>query len=434
MEASHRTKGLLRLTMACNERCPFCNVPVEDYATPTPREEATLAEIDAFVASGEQTLTISGGEPTLLRKRLLRVVREARARGVPFVELQTNAVLVDAAYAKELAVAGLTSAFVSLLGINAEDHDALAGLDGAFPRCLAGIDAMLDAGIPVTLNPVIARRTQGRVAEYVRFVAERLPRVRSISLSAVQPHGRARKNTELLPDYDVLAASVRQARKVAASAGISLLNPYCGLPRCVGWEDGQGCVEANEAADGGWRQTPGIENRGDKVHGAPCRRCALRPGCGGAWKAYWEVREGRGLRAPAMLIEPWEGEGPAQTTVRGFGADPGPALAAATTPTVWLWTDRFTPADSGLAFTHLAVEWKASQIGVESLRALRAARPRPVFVGLRVGGDPVDLGAIFHVLQAVGAVGVTLLGPPQWAPMELALRDAFPRLMVRRVG
>ena len=35
-EDSHRTKGLLRLTMACNERCPFCNVPAEDYARPTP--------------------------------------------------------------------------------------------------------------------------------------------------------------------------------------------------------------------------------------------------------------------------------------------------------------------------------------------------------------------------------------------------------------
>ena len=29
-EQSHRTKGLLRLTMACNEQCPFCNVPAED--------------------------------------------------------------------------------------------------------------------------------------------------------------------------------------------------------------------------------------------------------------------------------------------------------------------------------------------------------------------------------------------------------------------
>ena len=65
------------------------------------------------------------------------------------------------------------------------------GLEGAFGRCLAGIDALLDAGVRVALNPVTAACTQARVADYVDFVAARLPRVRSISLSAVQPHGRA---------------------------------------------------------------------------------------------------------------------------------------------------------------------------------------------------------------------------------------------------
>ncbi|HBQ18144.1 MAG TPA: hypothetical protein DEF51_45820, partial [Myxococcales bacterium] len=64
-EESHRTKGLLRLTMACNERCPFCNVPMEDYPqrhTPAPELRAQIA---AFAEGAERTLTISGGEPTL---------------------------------------------------------------------------------------------------------------------------------------------------------------------------------------------------------------------------------------------------------------------------------------------------------------------------------------------------------------------------------
>ena len=46
---------------------------------------------------------ISGGEPTLLRERLVALVKRARARGIPFVELQTNAVLLDEGYASELA-------------------------------------------------------------------------------------------------------------------------------------------------------------------------------------------------------------------------------------------------------------------------------------------------------------------------------------------
>jgi MoaA/NifB/PqqE/SkfB family radical SAM enzyme len=353
-ETSHRTKGLLRLTMACNERCPFCNVPAEDYRPATPPQATIDADLDAFVASGERTLTISGGEPTLLRRRLLDLVAAARARGVPLVELQTNAVLLDPDYAGALADAGLTSAFVSLLSDQAPLHDHLAGLDGAFERCLAGIDALLDAGVRVTLNPVVARTTHDRVAAYVRFVADRLPRVRSISLSAVQPHGRAGRGQAaeaLLPDYAVLAEQVPQAQAAAAVAGIELLNPYCGLPLCVGWaDDPDRSVEAIEAEGGGWRPLPGIENQGDKAHGAPCRRCAWRTRCGGAWRAYWSLRGGAGIAPPATLALPWDGPpGPAQATIAAPGgpvASTWPALRAARAPTVLLHTDRLARGDA----------------------------------------------------------------------------------------
>ncbi len=346
-ESTHITKGLLRLTMACNERCPFCNVPVEDYAKPTPEFQGVLSEVDAFITSGEQTLTVSGGEPTLYRDRLLEVIRRARAGGVPFVEIQTNAVLISDDYARALADAGATSAFVSLLADDAKDHDSLTGLEGAFEKCLAGIDALLEAKISVTLNPVIAHQTQARVSQFVDFVAARLPGVRCISLSAVQPHGRAGKNTELLPDYAVLEPEVRRARERARHHGIMLLNPYCGLPLCVGWDDDASTsVEATEATalrdSGASAQARGIDNRGNKQHGPPCQGCALRTRCGGAWRSYWDVRGGSGLSPPLPRIEPWRRQdwnSPGQRVVyadAGLGSEPLTQPDSAELPSVWL--------------------------------------------------------------------------------------------------
>jgi MoaA/NifB/PqqE/SkfB family radical SAM enzyme len=102
-EDSHATKGLIRLTMVCNERCPFCNVPMEDFPSqPTP-SDAIAQMLDRFAAAGDRTVTISGGEPTLLRRRLLETLRATRARGIPFAELQTNAILIDDHYAEQLA-------------------------------------------------------------------------------------------------------------------------------------------------------------------------------------------------------------------------------------------------------------------------------------------------------------------------------------------
>jgi MoaA/NifB/PqqE/SkfB family radical SAM enzyme len=442
-EASHRTKGLLRLTMACNERCPFCNVPVEDYARPTPPDAEVGAELRAFVASGAQTLTISGGEPTLLRRRLVAVVAEARASGVPFVELQTNAILVDPAYAAALAAAGVTSAFVSLLSHTAALHDELAGLSGAFSRCLAGVDALLDAGIRVTLNPVTARQTERHVAAYVDFVATRLPRVRSISLSAVQPHGRARADLELLPDYAVLASSVRDARVRAAAAGIELLNPYCGLPLCVGWEDGlDASVEAIEAASGGWRETPGIENRDDKRHGPPCRGCALRTRCGGAWHAYWDVRGGSGLVAPLRVVEPWS---PGGTSAAGQAVASELADLVGTAPTLWLWTDRLgrgcATALLASPCTDLALDVGAEALFADriTLRELRVvqranlARQAPrrlrVHLGVRPNGDAHAVGRVAELAVALGVDAVRVLSPDaRWVGVVRALAPRYPSL------
>lgn len=450
-EATHQTKGLLRLTMACNERCPFCNVPAEDYERLTPPQEETFGELDAFLATGAQTLTISGGEPTLLRKRLLATCARAVAGGIRFIELQTNATLIDATYAQQLAAAGVTSAFVSLLSHVAEHHDALAGLPGAFPKCLAGIDAMVDAGIRVTLNPVTAYRTQGLVADYVDFVAARLPAVRFISMSAVQPHGRARDDVDLLPDYAVLRTSIQAARERAAAHGIELINPYCGLPVCVGWADDLTCsVEAFEATQGGWRDTPGLDNVGNKSHGAPCRRCALRTRCGGAWHAYWEVRGGSGIAAPWATVEPWcEGaeDAAGQAVLRCAGSWPAGLLAAADpeVPTTWLWTDTLTPADVSPLLrsrvTDLALELTTLDPDAlkDTLRAVRRlvqagrdAQPTlrlRVHVGVRPppGAAPAAVARAASLALVLGVDSARVLASDgRWARLVTVLRTQHP--------
>lgn len=335
---------------------------MEDYDVLTSSEDAVSEQIHSLVASGAQTATISGGEPTLLRKRLLATVADIRKQGVPFVELQTNAVLIDGEYAQALADAGVTSAFVSLLSHIPEHHDALCGLDGAFPKCVAGVDALLAAGIAVTLNPVTAAQTQDRVADYVDYVAQRLPGVRHLSMSAVQPHGRAAQNLELMPDYEVLRQELPRALARAQAHGLTLLNPYCGLPLCVGWVDQMShSVEAQEAIAGQWSGPQGVDNAGNKRHGAPCQRCALRTRCGGAWHAYWSVRGGSGLSAPELLGSPWRGDwvdtpNQSRVVVTDVGAAVE-ALRGIRTATRWVISGAIEPGEMTRLCKAGATDW-----------------------------------------------------------------------------
>ena len=65
--------------------------------------DEVLNELQAFIDRGDQTLTISGGEPTLSRTRLLTLVKTAKEGGIRFIEVQTNATLINQKYAAELA-------------------------------------------------------------------------------------------------------------------------------------------------------------------------------------------------------------------------------------------------------------------------------------------------------------------------------------------
>ena len=420
--------------MVCNERCPFCNVPAEDFsARPMPIGDIR-AQIQEFVATGQQTLTISGGEPTLLKRLLLQSIGEARAAGIPFVELQTNAILIDGDYAAALKEAGLTSAFVSLLSDVPVLHDQLAGLPGAFPRCIAGIEALLDQGIAVTLNPVTAATTAARVPDYVDFVARRLSGVQTISLSAVQPHGRAAKNLDLLPDYAVLGPAIREARRRAEAQGIILLNPYCGLPRCVGWEDGAHCAEAAEAAEVDY-QAPNVENvQANKLQGAPCRDCGLRTRCGGAWRAYWERWGASGLHAPLPRRTPWEGG----EAIRAFEREFPAGWAEDLRPGVFLWLNRLAAEDLSAVRTaklrDLAVEgWDRETLrGVRQLLATRAPLSQQQ---LRVAWLlPADAALLERVglLSVIGVDTVFLQGTDgRLSTLAALLRMQFPSLTIK---
>ncbi|MCB9658357.1 MAG: radical SAM protein [Polyangiales bacterium] len=455
-EDHDRTKGLLRLTMACNERCLFCNVPVEDFRPVTPSLAALDEQLQDFIASGAQTLTISGGEPTLLRERLVAAVRKAREGGVPFVELQTNAVLIDDDYAAELASAGVTSAFVSFLSHVPALHDELAGLPGAYDDCLRGMDALVANGITVTLNPVTAYATQGLVADYVSFVAERLPAIRSISLSAVQPHGRARQDVQLLPDYGVLREQVIEAQARAAKHDIRLLNPYCGLPLCVGWDAAADrSVEAIEALEVD-EQTPfGVDNHHDKRHGRPCRGCALRTRCGGAWNAYWDVRRGRGLHAPLERIEPWFPEAkaaPGQLVVATQYTPDARVDGDASIPTRWCMVTTLRAGDGArlraLGYTDVGIlttltslrddislQQELSAIG-EDNAARDPQRRLRVALGLRALGPLRETAEtiIGAVVACVDTVDILLARTPTLSRFVAGLRAELPPDTVLRVG
>lgn len=292
----NRRYALLRLGLACDAECLFCNVPAESYGGPRRLGEGEAGRaIDARAAGGADRLELSGGEPAL-RPDLPRLVARARAAGFSRVELQTNGVALAApGRAAELARAGLTHAFVALHSQEERLHDGLTRLPGAWRACLRAVESLLAAGVTVVLNPVVTEVQRRGLAGYVRFVAGRLPGVEAVSLSVVQPHGRAALHPRLTPRYAALSPFVAEALDEADRRGLRVVNPFCGLPLCLGgWTRRlERCVEWCEAELG---RAPG---EGMKVRPPVCASCSLRTHCGGVWRAYLALDPEPGLRPVA---------------------------------------------------------------------------------------------------------------------------------------
>jgi molybdenum cofactor biosynthesis enzyme MoaA len=281
---------LLRLSLSCNTNCLFCNVPKEAFPNhPDVSFAQAKKEINTLIKQDINTrLSITGGEPTL-RNDLLDIIAWASQKGVKTLELQTNGILlVKKPYVKKLKKAGLTKIFVGLHAPVSSIHDLLVGTKGAFDACILGIMNALQYGLEVTLNPVLTTYNYKYFPAYLKFIKDKFPGIKCISLSVVQPRGRAWRNRSIVPRYGLLNTYVKKGLRAAKRYRITVNNPYCGLPLCIGgWHKYlDQCVEycENLLLKKGAFSAQALDR--EKIKTRSCCSCRLSDYCNGVWKEY----------------------------------------------------------------------------------------------------------------------------------------------------
>lgn len=283
------TYQILRLGLECNAKCLFCNVPYESCMRDRiSTSQAKKMILSLFKDNPGVRLDISGGEPTL-REDLAELISFASKKGIKDIQLQTNAIeLADNDYAKALKESGLQKVFVSLHSCNPAIHDYLLGLKGAFKNCVNGIRNAIENGMEVTLNPVITAKSYKELPLYLGFVKKTFPEIKCISLSVIQPRGRAWINKQLVPRYQLISPYIKKGLGLGAKYGIVINNPYCGLPLCIGgWHKYlEHCAEYAQNSLKMKSDHRYKDNNNDKIKGRQCTLCRLDRFCNGVWKEY----------------------------------------------------------------------------------------------------------------------------------------------------
>jgi uncharacterized Fe-S cluster-containing radical SAM superfamily protein len=154
----------------CGLTCKFCWARSEavlegraegEFFTP---DQVVGKILDLVRENKIRQVRISGGEPTIGREHLLRLLHALKNKRIQFI-LETNGILIgaDETYAQDLALFPFLHARVSLKGCDEEEFARLTGADPkGFQLQLAALVNLLKAG--VSAHPAVMLSFSGRAA------------------------------------------------------------------------------------------------------------------------------------------------------------------------------------------------------------------------------------------------------------------------------
>jgi len=286
---------ILRIEDRCNENCLYCNVSYQGLDEIVRDFSACQKKIDQFIKNGVKMISITGGEPAL-NHNLLEIIKYIKGKGLK-ANLQTNAGLIDDFFAKKLKETGLDFCLVTLLTTNKNLHNDLKISIDSFEKTVKGINNLLKNHIKVIINVLVTAQNYKDIVKLISFIKKEFPEIKEVSLSFIQPHGKALINKELLPNYLEIKDEIRRILKEFKKFNFDVGNPYCGIPLCI-WQNPyfglDSCLDYQQNEYLRKNKSVSQKNQGkiiikEKKQGQECFNCYLKNLCNGYWHEYDDI-------------------------------------------------------------------------------------------------------------------------------------------------
>jgi His-Xaa-Ser system radical SAM maturase HxsC len=224
-------------TDRCNSFCLMCSQPpkpVDDSDRIS--EHLRLLEL---IDPATQEMGITGGEPTLLKDDLLRVIKRSKALlpNTALHILSNGRLFYYGSYARKLAAIGHPDLMIGIplySDIDAE-HDYVVQAAGAFDQTLIGLQNLGRYGVPVEIRIVIHRQTWRRLPKLAEFIYRNLSFASHVALMGLEMMGFTVPNlADLWVDPVEYGQELRESTWFLASRGmnVSIYNhQLCVVPR-----------------------------------------------------------------------------------------------------------------------------------------------------------------------------------------------------------
>ena len=223
------------ITYRCNAKCQFCYAGCNCTTNPVGNDkEMSLDEVKQVLdkirgQAQVPSISFTGGEATL-RKDLPDMIRHARSLGMR-VNLITNGTASTQRVVDKLVDAGLHSVQVSIEGTNADIHDEITQIRGAFDKAVAAVGRYRRAGIHAHTNTTITRLNLDDALLFPAFVKNTL-QLDSFSMNLMIPTGSGALNQRLAVSYSELAPVLEGILAASREQGVEF-KWYSPTPMCM---------------------------------------------------------------------------------------------------------------------------------------------------------------------------------------------------------
>jgi len=263
------------VTEKCNNYCLMCSQPPKkkddiDYLY---KINMKLIEI---IPQDVEFLGITGGEPTLLGKKLITLLEKIKTflKGVR-LDILTNArALSDIVFVDKIVNVGINnlSFCVPLFSDYYLLHDYISQSKNAFSQTITGLYNLARYQQKVEIRVILQKLTIDRLAKIANYIYRNLPFVNHVAFMGLEYRGHARSNKNILNfDLKDFIHQIDEAVNMLSISGIntSIYNiPNCYLPENL-WKFCRKSISD-------WKN----------IYISECQKCRLRQDCCGLFDSH----------------------------------------------------------------------------------------------------------------------------------------------------
>jgi radical SAM protein with 4Fe4S-binding SPASM domain len=194
------TYAVWEITLKCNLACNHCGSRAGDARVDELTTEECLDLVRQMDEIGIDEVTLIGGE-AYLRRDWLTIARAIVERGM-ICSVTSGGLSIKAEMARQIFESGINSVSISVDGLK-DSHDALRGVPGSWDACFRALKALTDAGVQVTANTQINRRSMPELPALYENLRD--AGIGAWQIMMTVPMGNAADNADiLLQPYELL--------------------------------------------------------------------------------------------------------------------------------------------------------------------------------------------------------------------------------------